>query len=598
MSDDWQLLRAYVESGSAPAFAELVQRYASLVYGCALRQTGDAHAAEDVSQAVFMVLARKAKSIGAEAPLGGWLFNVARYTASNYRRIEARRRRRERYVATMKSEEQVAPSESELGVLLDDALAALSHNERDVVILRFFQDKSLREIGESLGISEDAAAQRFSRALRRMREWMSRQKVSVEEAALTALLPLELCRAAPAGLAATLAKTALAPPIVSTLAAALSQKMIRRLAWEKMRIGLAVMVAGTAVGGIVLVPRVLPRISHAAPAPAPPMRAGIVRSFTHPGTAVIASALSADGRRALTAGGVNLFPAANTEIRLWDLESGKELSQMRGHGGRVTGVAFAAGERRAVSASLDGTARLWNLASGQQLQQLDAHLPIGALAVSPDGTLAAVGARRLTGKEYASIHDTTAPTLRLWDLSDSHDTHRFDSIRQGVGRVAFAPDGRHLAAGFDGGRVSIWDLQQSAPLTMATGAQFIRSIVFSPDSAQLFAATDSGELYIWNTADGTRVAQRHLQDSEVLALAISPDGKQLISAGGTARVLSPRVTEWTDCLLHAWDVQTGQSTGNFSGHSTGVYSLGFSADGQRLISAGGQRVCVWEVGKR
>ena len=175
MRDDRELLRAFVEDQSQSAFAELVGRYADLVYGCCLRQLGDRHAAEDVSQAVFLVLARRAGTISAGTPLGGWLFNVARYSATNYRREEARRRRREAEAAMMNPVIQSKELQADVAGVLDDALAALRAREREAVVLRFYGDKSLKEVGGALGISEDAAAQRLSRGLRHLREWLERR---------------------------------------------------------------------------------------------------------------------------------------------------------------------------------------------------------------------------------------------------------------------------------------------------------------------------------------------------------------------------------------------------------------------------------------
>src|SRR5258708_3708200 len=92
---DAELLARFARNNSETAFSTLVQRYLNLVYSIALRQTGNPHAAEEITQAVFIILASKASSLGRNTVLPGWLYNAARLTALNWQRAEARRVRRE-----------------------------------------------------------------------------------------------------------------------------------------------------------------------------------------------------------------------------------------------------------------------------------------------------------------------------------------------------------------------------------------------------------------------------------------------------------------------------------------------------------------------
>src|SRR5688572_858420 len=170
---DYELLKQYVDSAAHDAFAEVVRRHVDHVYAAAFRQTGrDGDAAEEVTQRVFILLAEKAPQLVAGEPgllLGGWLFNAVRFIARDVLRKEERRARHEKKAAEMADHmrDEAArhaaaarprdPEWREVEQQLDDALAALPGPTRGVLMLRFFEGKTAREVGERLGISEEAA---------------------------------------------------------------------------------------------------------------------------------------------------------------------------------------------------------------------------------------------------------------------------------------------------------------------------------------------------------------------------------------------------------------------------------------------------------
>lgn len=173
-TSDPDLLREFSEKRSETAFDSLVRRHLDLVHSAAFRLTGNAHQAEDVTQAVFVALARHATEVARKvshgAPLSAWLHVTTRNLASKLIRTESRRRARERESVTMNdlpslgadaTWESIAPH-------LDHSLADLSESDRNVVLLRFFERKTAREIGGLLGIGEDAAQKRISRAVDRL----------------------------------------------------------------------------------------------------------------------------------------------------------------------------------------------------------------------------------------------------------------------------------------------------------------------------------------------------------------------------------------------------------------------------------------------
>src|ERR1039458_5938360 len=170
MSDDMTLVREFAASESEPSFAGLVERHIDLVHSSALRQVGDSHLAEEITQAVFIILARKAASLGPKTVLSAWLYRTTRYATADA--LKARRRRAAReQEAFMQSTLNEPDSEtwSRLAPLLDDAMAELGETDRTALVLRFFENKTAREIAEALRMEEAAAQKRVTRALEKLR---------------------------------------------------------------------------------------------------------------------------------------------------------------------------------------------------------------------------------------------------------------------------------------------------------------------------------------------------------------------------------------------------------------------------------------------
>ncbi len=201
---DHELLRRYV-AGSQDAFAELVRRHLDLVYSAARRQSRSPQMAEEVAQSVFLKLSVSAQTLDPAAPLAAWLFLVTRHTAIDAARQDARRLAREAAALELSAMNSAPSSWSQIDPLLDEAMEALPAADRTAILLRYFENKSLREVGAALGSTEDAAQKRVSRAVEELRAFLSRRGVAVSAAGLATGLATTAVQAAPVSLAASIA---------------------------------------------------------------------------------------------------------------------------------------------------------------------------------------------------------------------------------------------------------------------------------------------------------------------------------------------------------------------------------------------------------
>jgi RNA polymerase sigma factor (sigma-70 family) len=251
--DDIALLKQFAETDSEPAFAEIVSRHVNLVYSTALRNTGDAHAAQEISQAVFIILARKAKSLGAKTILPGWLYQTTRLTAANYLRGEIRRQQREQE-AFMQSTLNESESEAwrQIAPVLDDAISKLGARDRDAIVLRFFENKSLGEVGAALGAGEDAAKMRVNRALEKLRKFFAKRGGVFSAAIIAGAVSANSVHAAPVGLSiSTVAAIKGSAVAVSTMT--LVKGTLKVMTYAKLKLALGIAAATLLTAGTLTV---------------------------------------------------------------------------------------------------------------------------------------------------------------------------------------------------------------------------------------------------------------------------------------------------------------------------------------------------------
>jgi RNA polymerase sigma factor (sigma-70 family) len=600
---DGSLLEWFTRRREEAAFAALMRRHGPMVLSVCRRVLAQEHDAEDVFQATFLVLARKAASIGNHQSVGGWLYRVAYRLAAKARTRIARRRQQE---AQTELPPRAAPllevACRELQNVLDQELQRLPQRYRAPIVLCYLEGRTQEEAAQQLGAPLGTVRSRLARARKLLRVRLSRRGLALSSAAfatLLAALPVEA--SVPAALFQTTVATTLGQALPAARATVLAHGSLHMAAALKFGILATLLVglgligawrgwwaassatpkpAGTAPSEDAPEPPAVPEIRKPAPplpstepTPSGPLvREGSLR-LKHE-TAVRTVALSPNGK--FVASG-----SADHKVRLWSAVTGEELEVFNEHKVGVSCLAFSPDNQVLASGGEDKSVCLYKVTSAEVLRKwVVERSAVNTMAFSPDGASLATGCKDLvilfdtaTGTEtkcvqahkgavvdvrYSPNGDTLASAgvdhaFRMWRGTTLKRTHELVLRDVEPRTVAFTVEGRAVAAGNSRDSVKLWlDLvpaRQVPNQQFACSLENVGPVVLSPDARNLAVGAPDASVAVWEVSTGRALYKLAGSKGRVRSISFSADGRTVAAGSEDAGVLLWHLTEAPQAIV-------------------------------------------------
>jgi len=314
-------------------------------------------------------------------------------------------------------------------------------------------------------------------------------------------------------------------------------------------------------------------------------------------------AYSPDGKRMATGG---------MSLKIWDMESGRELRSLNGHTGMINSVAYSPDGKRIVSGSMDKTVKIWDTENGRLIRTLSGHEHwVFSVAYSPDGKRIASG--------------SMDKTVKIWDPETGRKRMDLKGHINAIWSVAYSPDGKRIASGSGDSTIKIWDAEKGKLLRTLPGhTGQVMSVAYSPDGKRIASGSMDKTVRIWDPETGRLLQTLTGHEDDVDHVAYSPDGKRVASGSNdkTARVWDPEtgkelrklnsgirdvssvvytpdgryITVGADDNLIFWDTQSGETQDAPFMQSNKTWSVMYSPDGKHILSAHGDKtIRIWDL---